>query len=461
MNFWTKEKLIESYPYCRFYNMPAGWSASGLKIWYDGFKQDHIALIRFDDEKRGIMPQHRSLIMDKASALMCSKGHAQELFQYNKPVIEVDDTSEAIFAYARYIRSHYKGKVIAITGSSGKSTTTSMVYDILKDYGASSNLNKANTSWGIGWNMTTFSVEDPYWIIETSVGGGMLRNSSLTVPDIAIITTIAPVHLTGNETLRDVAFRKSRIFSSMSGGGAAILYREIPYFDIFEDMIAERKLKLVTVGESLDSNIRVVSEDSDSLVIEGKSYKVSDEPLPKHILLDIGMSVAAAMECGISPDEAIEKLYNFKSLSGRGEIFSGKIPPDRNITVMDESYNANPVSMKASLEGFYKMFAGDDKSRLLILGGMTECGKDSEKYHLELAETIKKINPARVILCSQEMKPLWDVIKFDYAGEYYENVDELNKDIMNWIKDGDYIFVKSSHSIGLYKTITLLKNAMK
>ena len=66
-----------------------------------------------------------------------------------------------------------------------------------------------------------------------------------------------------------------------------------------------------------------------------------------------------------------------------------------------------------------------------------------------------------VILCSQEMKPLWDVIKFDYAGEYYENVDELNKDIMNWIKDGDYIFVKSSHSIGLYKTITLLKNAMK
>lgn len=460
MNFWTKEKLIEAYPYCRLHNMPTEWTGSGLRIWHDEFEQDNMALLRFDGEKRGIVPLHRDKIIDKASALVCSKGHASELVSYGKPIIEVDDTSEVIFAYARYIRSYYNGKVIAVTGSAGKSTTTSMVYEILKDKGASSNLNKANTSWGIGWNLTTFDLDNPYWVVETSLGGGMIRNSSLTIPDIAIVTTIAPVHLTGDETLRDVAFRKSKIFSSMSAGKVAIIYNEIPYFDIFEDMILEKKLKLITVGEGENSNIRIDAESSNCFIINGQRYELSGELLPKHILIDMGMAIAAAIECGESVENAIEKLRNFKSLEGRGEVFSGKIDFDKNITLIDESYNANPVSMRASLEGFYRMYGGDDKSRLLILGGMTEGGKDSEKYHIELEDVIRKVKPARVILCSAEMEPLWNIIKFDFAGEYYETVEELNKDIKNWIKDGDFIFIKSSHSIGLYKTALMLKSAI-
>ena len=330
MNFWTKEKLIEAYPYCRLHNMPTEWTGSGLRIWHDDFEQDNMALLRFEGEKRGIVPLHRDKIIDKASALVCSKGHASELVSYGKPIIEVDDTSEVIFAYARYIRSHYNGKVIAVTGSAGKSTTTSMVYEILKDKGASSNLNKANTSWGIGWNLTTFDLDNPYWVVETSLGGGMIRNSSLTIPDIAIVTTIAPVHLTGDETLRDVAFRKSKIFSSMSAGKVAIIYNEIPYFDIFEDMILEKKLKLITVGEGENSNIRIDAESSNCFIINGQKYELSGELLPKHILIDMGMAIAAAVECGESIEDAIEKLKNFKSLEGRGEAFSGKIDFDKN-----------------------------------------------------------------------------------------------------------------------------------
>ena len=462
MNFWTKEKLIEAYPYCRLHNMPTDWTGSGLRIWYEDFEQDNMALIRCEGEKRGIVPLHRDLIMDKASALVCSKGNAQSLFHYGKPVIEVDSTDDVIFEYAKYIRGHYKGKVIAITGSAGKSTTTSMVYDILKSYGASSNLNKANTSWGIGWNLTTFNIDSPYWIVETSLGGGMIRNSALTIPDIAIVTTIAPVHLYENETLRDVAFRKSKIFNSMKAGSTAIIYKEIPYFDIFEDAINLRKIKLITVGESEDCDIRINAEKSNIIEIRGKKYDVfgGGALIPKHILLDMGMAIAAAIECGITPDEAIEKLNEFKQLAGRGEIFTGKIAPDRFITLVDESYNANPVSMKASLEGFYRIYGDDDKKRLLILGGMTEGGKDSLKYHLELESTIREVKPSRILLCSEEMKPLWDKLKVDFAGEYYQNADDLNKDVKNWIKDGDYIFIKSSHSIGLFKTASLLKKAL-
>ena len=217
---------------------------------------------------------------------------------------------------------------------------------------------------------------------------------------------------------------------------------------------------MITVGEGENSNIRIDAESSNCFIINGQRYELSGELLPKHILIDMGIALAAAIECGESVENAIEKLRNFKSLEGRGEVFSGKIDFDKNITLIDESYNANPVSMRASLEGFYRMYGGDDKSRLLILGGMTEGGKDSEKYHIELEDVIRKVKPARVILCSAEMEPLWNIIKFDFAGEYYETVEELNKDIKNWIKDGDFIFIKSSHSIGLYKTALMLKSAI-
>ena len=178
MKFWTEEKIKEAICDCTLHNFPAGWSSNGLKIWHKDFEDESMALVRVNQEKRGILQDKLPELIDKVSAIITT--NPEQFLHYGKPVVELEvEPGDAILMFAKYIRKFFNGKVIDITGSSGKSTTTRMVYDILKDKGASANLGQANTSWGIAWNMSNFNINDDYWIIETSLGGGQkFQNNS-------------------------------------------------------------------------------------------------------------------------------------------------------------------------------------------------------------------------------------------------------------------------------------------
>ena len=231
------------------------------------------------------------------------------------------------------------------------------------------------------------------------------------------------------------------------------------YFDIIESAAKEKNLKIITVGESEQADIRIETGEQNIIHLLDRVC-VMKPFLPRHIVLDMAFVLAVINDMGLSVDDALEKLNSFQALAGRGEIFKGKIQKDREIVLVDEAFNANPLSMKAALEGFGKMFGGADKSRVLILGDMAEGGPETRQHHLALAETIDKIQPARILLCGQEMKNLWDVLKDRYSGEWYPEFSALNKDILNWLKDGDFVLVKSSHSICLYRIVSYLKLLM-
>lgn len=128
--------------------------------------------------------------------------------------------------------------------------------------------------------------------------------------------------------------------------------------------------------------------------------------------------------------------------------------------MIDESFNANPLSMKFSLDGFNKMF-GKNKNKMLILGDMAEGGPETVQQHLDLLEDINKIKPTRVLLCGEQMSVLWDKVKDLYNGKYYTNVEELLADILGWIEDDDYIFIKASHSIELFKAVIKLRDMIR
>lgn len=447
MDFWTKEKILEALGNCKFYNFPENWSAKGIRIWHEPLGENDIICVRSPGETKGATKQNIMPILSKISAVMCT--HYENFRDLNIPIIEIEDITKSLYALGRYIRKFYKGKVITLTGSAGKSTTTKMLYDVLEEYGADANLNLANTLIALCWNMTTFDLDKKYWVIESSIGHGYI-----TVPDIAIITNLAAVHLKEGQTIEEMARGKSKIFATMKPGSIAILNREMECYEIFEQAAKEKQLKILTTGERENVDVRIFYDLNHSAIKGGGHvYDFSGSFIPRHLIYDMASVVAVAMVLDLPPEKVVKKLENFKCLKGRGEILNLNCN-GKNITLIDEAFNANPLSMAATIESFGKMFK---ENKILVLGDMTEGGDKSKEYHLSLVNVIKNVQPKKVILCGNDMKAVYDILHENFDCCHFESIDNLLPEIINLIDNNDNVFVKSSHSTGLYKLVDKLK----
>ena len=456
MDFWNEENLREALETSKTYNFPEDWSSNGLVIWQDNFLSGNMVLARTDGDNKGIVLERFPDIIEKCSAILTK--NSAKFFKYNKPIVELNgNNADALIKMARYIRKAFNGKVVGVTGSSGKSTTTQILLDIFSSkYKTDSNVqSKANTTWGIAWNMTRFDIEDDYWIIETSLGGGMSRNSALVKPDYAIITSVAPVHLTHGLTLEGIAEEKSKIFHAMKEGSKVFVYSDILHFDIIQKAAEFKNLQLYTFGEKDTDDIRIITGDENKFVIEGKTYSLGNKKFGRHILLDMAAALGVAKAENFDIDDAIDVLRDFKALEGRGEEFDVILPNNKTIHVTDEAYNANPLSMSVAITAFGEKYK--DKNKVLILGDMAECGEDSERYHKELSVPIDKISPKKIILCGKEIKHLYEVVKDKYETKLYEKTEDLLSNIENELDDDDYVMLKSSHSGNLYKVVENFK----
>ena len=456
MDFWNENTLKEALGNARFYNFPENWSSNGMILWQENYCSGNMILVRTEGQTKGVLPHRLAGIIETSSALVANK--PQELFKYNKPIVElVDGNGDSLIKMARYIRKHFNGKVVGVTGSSGKSTTTQMLVDIFSSkYKVDSNIeSKANTTWGIAWNMTCFDPDGDYWVIETSLGGGMSKNAAITKPDYGIIMNVAPVHLTGGLTLEGIADEKAKIFNGMSEGRPAIIYEGTQFFDKIKKAAEFKNLKIITFGESENADIRVICDGENKFVIDGKTYVLNSEFVGKHILLDMAAALAVVNLEGFDIEEAISILRKFKTLEGRGETFDARLEDGRNITVVDEAYNANPLSMSAAITSFGVKY--QDKNKILVIGDMAECGEDSEKYHREIAVSIDKICPKKVLLCGADIKYLYEEIKEKYDVKLYSEIDELKVALYQKMEEGDCILIKASHSGKLYKIVSFLK----
>ena len=446
MNFWNKENIQAAVENCRFYNFPEDWSSSGFRIWHTDLDKKNVVVLRSPGETKGAVKQNILPFLDNISAIMCT--NYDNFKDMNMPTIEVDDITKALFALGKYIRRLYKGTVITLTGSAGKSTTTKMIYDTLEEYGADANLNLANTLIAICWNMTTFDITKTYWVIESSIGNGYV-----SFPDIAVVTNLAAVHLKEGQTIEGMAKAKSQIFATMKPGKSAILNRDMECYKIFEEAAITKGLNIITFGEQDGVNIKILA-DKASFEIDGKIYATGKNYIPKYLMYDMAAAIAVSKILNIPPDKTIKKLEDFKNLKGRGE--TSNLTIDRkNITLVDEAFNANPLSMTSTLEAFGKKYC---ENKVLVLGDMTEGGDKSTEYHLSLVNVIKTVNPSKIILCGPEMQNVFDILKDNFECHYFENVNKLVPEIKNFINNNDNVFVKSSHATGLYKIVNILKN---
>ena len=384
----------------------------------------------------------------------------------NFPQLQVDSVERAIFELGIAARKRFQGKVIAVTGSNGKTTTCNMLSHILgKKNKIIATPKNANLYKQIPWIMAHVKQEYDFAIVEIALSAFKELQGSITYeipPDIAVVTSIAPAHVgyrVIDGSLNNVAKYKSRIFCGMSAGGYAILNRDMHGYKIFERKAKEYKLKVITFGMHPESLIRMPElENGGEFFVADKNYKLFC-PVPAEQLYDALASVAVSVAVGVPIEKTLEELKTFTPVKGRGNVLRLKFG-GKNLNIIDSTKNANPISMTYALQHL-KKFEPNPEARVAILGDIAELGAKSIVYHRELAEAMLSAEPDRILLCGSLMSYPYKVIKDKINATWFKTLEELLKSFGEHLRDGDTVLIKSSAATGLSQVVKFLIKAQQ
>lgn len=427
------------------------WSATGLCIHPAGFKEGCLLVARGESMQRGYLPKVavKSFTLKGAGAIITDS--EEDYLDFGIPVLHVNNVRQATLDIGRWARKYYQGDVIGITGSAGKTTTVAMLAHALKIEGeVGQTKGSANLPIGIAWNMASLSQSAKSWVLEMAIGN-MALNSQLVQPDVAIITNIAAAHLEYHNTLDMVAIKKSRIFEGMKPGSLAVICRDIAQYDLIVKKAKTHDLNIIDYGEHEDSDIRLVSYQYGSTVvnIKGKNYTIDLFSIGKHMVLNAMAVLAVADYKCLDINKIIDQMKTFKAVEGRGEVFKTQFEL-KQVTIYDEAYNANPLSMRAAINAFVEVDIPSER-KLLILGDMLELGANSKQYHLDLADEIDTSNFREVILVGELSSFMKEKLNKITSVHHYLDTDYLKTELNKFVKDDDFILIKASNSIGLRK----------
>ncbi|MGP5713964.1 UDP-N-acetylmuramoyl-tripeptide--D-alanyl-D-alanine ligase [Vreelandella alkaliphila] len=376
----------------------------------------------------------------------------------SKPFLKVKNVSKALLSLARFSRNNFSGKVIAITGSVGKTTTKKMLYE---SFSRSQKIfyegGTGNISSAINRQIVNLADED-LAVLEIC-SAALPRSSVLAKPDVAIITALAPAHLSDLVSLKGVASKKSTIFDGLSPDGWAIINRDIPYFeDVYSYAIKITK-NVVTYGEHPSSDLLLSDyfPDEGKVVVtyKNESFDYFLKARGKHFAINSLACLLAADVLGYDFKRFSTELVNFFPEARRGDLIEIKVGVGV-ATVIDETYNANPVSMKSALYNLSEISLVEGASKIAVLGDMASLGEQEVFYHEELFSSVVSSGADKVFLVGDRMLHLWNILPESLKGGYAKDSSEVCSMISGCIAENDVIMVKGSNSMKMNKVVKFL-----
>ena len=384
------------------------------------------------------------------------------------PVITVNNTKEALDKLGIAARKRSPAQIIAVTGSVGKTGTKDAIYHSLIPQGKTcASAHSYNNHWGVPLSLARMAPDSDYGIFEVGMNhaGEITPLSRMIQPDVSIITTVEPVHIEYFESVEAIADAKAEIFTGMMGG-TAILNRDNPYFYRLKLMAEKQGVdQILSFGEHKEADARLISRLADcsgnnvEALICGRriGYRLG---IPGQHLVQNSLAVLLAIST-IDADvaKAANSLSNLVPIDGRGLHHKIDIE-DGFFTIIDESYNANPASMRAAIETLSTMTPGPCAKRIAVLGDMRELGEKSEDYHIELANTLAEHSIDEIYACGEQMSIMFNALPSELRGGFSNSAIDLGNDVKEKIRPGDIVTVKGSLAIGM-KTIVNQLMALK
>ncbi|MFK4064196.1 UDP-N-acetylmuramoyl-tripeptide--D-alanyl-D-alanine ligase [Brucella anthropi] len=430
------------------------WKATGLCIHQTTFQDGDIAVVK-EEGGRGMSVRAMLNLSSPPSAIIATP--STKLPAMGIPVLHVNNTSQAILDMGAFARKQMTGKVFAVTGSAGKTTTTAMLSDALLPWGvAPKTAHNANLPHGVSWNLASMAWDAPHVVLELAVGR-MGASSTIAHPDVAIFTNLAPAHLGENSSIADIAKTKSAIFRGMVPGSAAIINRDMPEWELVHDRAERQQLKVIHFGQTDRSDYQLLGYNADEQVvtalIEGRKVEYRIGAAGIHMALNSLSVLAAITGAGLPIAPAIEQLAGFSALPGRGQEWALSLP-GRTFTLIDDAYNANPSSMAVALN---RLSRTKGARRIAVLGEMADLGANAQDYHTALAAQINSSKIDRVYVVGELYADFWKRIPERQKGTFEASLETLNPRLYNELKHGDIVLIKGSNSTGMQRVVAWLK----
>ena len=368
----------------------------------------------------------------------------------------VGHTQRGLEDLARAARARSNAKILAVTGSAGKTTTKEILRLACNTLGRThASAASYNNHWGVPLSLAALPRDAEYGIFEVGMNHfGELRNLvSFVRPHVALITTIAPAHLEFFGNCESIADAKSEIFEGLLPGGAGLIPSDSPYADRLKARARQAQVsRIVTFGRGGDARLISFTADGEGMRVKADILGVVVDCLVgapgEHIAQNVVGALAAIALLEGDVLNAAAALKNFTALKGRGARFEAN-----GISVIDESYNANPASMAAALA-----LLGNAKGRkIAVLGDMLEMGEGGVAHHAGLAAPIDANKTDLVFASGVQMKALWDALPASRRGGYAENAIALLPMVTKALQPGDTVLVKGSNGARMSVIVEALK----
>jgi UDP-N-acetylmuramoyl-tripeptide--D-alanyl-D-alanine ligase len=394
-----------------------------------------------------------------AAALAAGAGLAvvaadkRSCFSDNAPLLVVADVLAALYDLARAARARMPAKVLAVTGSVGKTgTKEALRLALAADGETHASAASYNNHWGVPLSLARCPETARFAVFEIGMNhaGEIEPLARLVRPHVAIITTIEPVHLEFFASVEAIADAKAEIFRGLGAEGAAVINRDNPHYPRLRRHAVKAGVgRIVSFGQHAKADARLIacSLHPDCSTVRARilgvdlAYKLGAPG--RHIVLNSLAVLAAASLAGADLALAALGLAELRPAAGRGARIMLQTR-EGSALLIDESYNANPASMRAALALLGQAQNGIRGRRIAVLGDMLELGPHGADMHRQLLESVLAGSIDLVFCCGPLMHALWEALPPERRGGYAQTAVLLEPQVLSAVHSGDVVMVKGS-----------------
>ncbi len=378
--------------------------------------------------------------------------------------LKVKNPLDTLTNLSKKIRQNYDGKIIAITGSCGKTSLKKLMGDTINNFSTSYFSPKSyNNKYGVPLSLFNLNLKNKVGIFEIGMDkkGEIDYLSKIINPNIGVITNISYAHIKNFKNLNQIAEAKSEIINNIKKGGSIVLNHDDKFFNFHKKKALNRNLKVVSFSLKKNGDIFLekIKKEKNKFSITVKIFKNKRLFYVKSIFKSFISNILASLGV-LSILGNINQLNKYSFLkndmpAGRGDISKIKYK-NKKISLIDESYNSNPLSLKSAIENFSILNTKNNKKHV-ILGDMLELGSKSKNLHIQSAKFINSSSIDKVHIYGEKIKYTYKNIIKKKQGSVINNKKQIFNLLVNELNNNDYLMIKGSNSTGLNKFTNELK----